>query len=48
MVEVGGRVEHGQVMEAHIAVAAEAVQATGRCGARLCAALPGPGLAGGA
>jgi hypothetical protein len=48
VVEVGGRVGHGQVMEDHVAVAAEAVQQPGGLALPCGAALPGQGLAGGA
>jgi hypothetical protein len=48
MVQVGGRVGQGQIMEDHIAVAAEAVQQPGGMALAFGATLPGPGLFGGA
>jgi hypothetical protein len=48
VIEVGGRVRHGQVMEDHIAVAAQAVQQPSGVALPCGAALPGPGLGGGA
>jgi hypothetical protein len=48
VVEVGGRVRHGQVMEDHIALAAQAAQQPGRLLFAFGAALPDPGLGGGA
>jgi hypothetical protein len=47
VVEVGGRAGHGQVMKAHIALAAEAGQQPDGVALAFGAALPGPGLVGG-
>ena len=48
MIEVGGRVGHGQVVEDHVAVAGEPIQEAGGVALPLGAALPGAGLFGGA